>query len=164
MSMFKELNALLRQGKKHLTLVIAPADKDRLIITLKPTPEKDEAAVLNHPLQIVGTVEELEAGFAKKIATYHEITMEAGDNLKEIEAATKAEADKKAKAKASKPKTTPAKKTAAKKAAKKKAAPDPKPEPKKAEANAEDEDEDDVSALIQKKLAEAENQTELSLT
>jgi PRTRC genetic system protein E len=134
--MFTELKELIDQGKKHLTLIIAPAGDDKLLVTLKPTPkDSNEAEVLNRPLQVTATPDQLDEGYAKSILKYKEVTVSAGDNLREIEAELKKEEEERRK------KAT-AKKTPAKKAAKKAAKKEPEPEKKKPEPEKDDGDDD----------------------
>lgn len=69
--MFKSILPLLA-GCKSLTLIIVPGANDELTVTVIPTAKQDDAtkAILNTPVSLTSTAEELDAQFASLMAKH----------------------------------------------------------------------------------------------
>lgn len=87
--MIKQIKQLLDDGRPMVSLIVTAVD-DILTVTLAPKPKVGEPTELSTPLQVRGTVEELEDGsLADAIEKYGAIITETGNNLSEIEAKMK---------------------------------------------------------------------------
>ena len=137
-SLLAELDVLLAHSNLHLMIMRAGERKgERLLsVTVVPqaTSDKTDPALLT-PINLTGTIPELEDGLPRAIAATHEGNQSIEDAIRELEEAKKEAAAAK-KAEAAKTKKGAAKKAAAAKTDEK--AEEKKPDDKKAEAKAEE--------------------------
>ncbi len=118
-SMFKELSQILRKGDT-LALTIALEGEGKMRVNIMPKlftldgENGEDRKALNHPVSIVGTIEELDSpAFVEQLHRFTGSVTELRNTLDEAEAAHKARAEEKKKpaSKAPAPKPKPAEKS-----------------------------------------------------
>lgn len=95
---FNTLLELARTGDFTMAVKVVGAERDRLTLLLVPQPKEGTEPALAQPLQMTGTVDELEAGFAEAVGQVTQarstLLEQVAATLTIMEEAKKAQADK----------------------------------------------------------------------